>query len=375
VLTYTDEILITFDMATSGEIPFSTFDGTLKFHRPEHLTALTAAVFQFACPGFMTKPDLETAFPESAALYPRPDAHVEAVHKMVLETAKKRGFETIELDVEPRKRRFAGDMTLGRGCYYSVCRDDSGNDDGAMANEMMAYRIPEVTGYVWIWDLRGPGIAQGLKLPASQSLIFRVDQPSLFLSRFPSSGFTCKPGAALIEVPYAIQKRRIDRCIDLRLPKSREWFFQFFRNGDGLIYRKPRGSNVSNFYEMLPALMHINAGGHTETQGVGLWMRRSGVNALIFPSARCNVGVVTDGSSILNHYGWNLVDYRGASTPLSNVFVDISPWFAEVFQPIQLRLPAGSSPPGTFVMANVEEFHRTLFRKRLEDFKVSVPKV
>jgi hypothetical protein len=114
------------------------FDGPLKFHRPEHLTPLAAAALQFACPAFLDKATLEAYYPDIAELYPKTDERAAAVKQMVLDTAINMGFETNDFDIEPQKRRFAGDMTLGRGSYYGVCRYESGEEDGAVANELIA---------------------------------------------------------------------------------------------------------------------------------------------------------------------------------------------------------------------------------------------
>lgn len=38
-----------------------------------------------------------------------------------------------------RERRYAGDKTLGRGCYFSVCNDSAGQDYGTLLSELKAY--------------------------------------------------------------------------------------------------------------------------------------------------------------------------------------------------------------------------------------------
>jgi hypothetical protein len=157
----------------------------------------------------------------------------------------------------------------------------------------------------------------------------------------------------------------------LRLPGTRDWFFTLFQRGDGRYYQKEGGSNVSSFYEMLPALMHLNLGGGEETRGVGHWMRHTGVNALIFPSARCNVGVTIQDSQLADNYGWNLIDYRvNPASPISNKIIDLSPWFSEVFRGIKIVVSNRRELLGTFGVTGVEEFHRDLFYKRLESRRV-----
>ena len=42
----------------------------------------------------------------------------------------------------PVRRRFAGDVTLSRGRYLSVCNDDLGNDNGTVTRELLAYYNP-----------------------------------------------------------------------------------------------------------------------------------------------------------------------------------------------------------------------------------------
>lgn len=117
-------------------IPFSTFQGTLKFLRPESLTAETAAVLEFVCPGF-----IEDFFDQEAKRDVQRNENYNAMTDQVLNISKDLGFETTRVDIEPKRRRFAGDLTLSRGSYFGVCRYDTGGDDGAVANELMAYRV------------------------------------------------------------------------------------------------------------------------------------------------------------------------------------------------------------------------------------------
>ena len=119
---------------------------------------------------------------------------------------------------------------------------------------------------------------------------------------------------------------------------------------------------------MLAALTRIDLGGGWETQGIGHWMRCAGVNALIFPSARCNVGVTIRNSELVDHYGWNLVDYRGAPPPISNEINDLSSWFTDVFVGVQYQVNTHPELLGSFVIKGTEEFHRDFFYARLKSF-------
>jgi hypothetical protein len=87
---------------------------------------------------------------------------------------------------------------------------------------------------------------------------------------------------------------------------------------------------LDRFDRLLPSLVAQDLGGgigvHTHA---GIWLRRLGVDALIFPSARCNVSVEVLDGEVTDHYGWNLVDYRQAPEPQSEIGHDSSDEWAE----------------------------------------------
>lgn len=213
-----------------------------------------------------------------------------------------------------------------------------------------------------------PKIAAGLGLDPRHSFAFRIDNAELLRNKNSHLFSASSDNAALLfEIPYYVEHRTIDGTIDLRRPETREWFFKTFQRGDGEYYEKPRGSNVCSFYEMLPALTRLDSGGGWETRGVGHWMRCTGVNALVFPSARCDVGVTIRESVMEDHYGWNLVDYRGTpKPPISDKLVDVSPWFTEVFKGVTIEISSIPSLVGSFVVRGVERLHRDLFYSRLQ---------
>src|SRR5690349_19109793 len=81
------------------------------------------------------------------------------------------------------------------------------------------------------------------------------------------------------------------------------------------------------FLDLLPALLSpLTGGGVFEnlSQLVGHWMRTHDVEALVYPSARTNAGVVVRQGEIVNHAGWNIVDYRHAPEPIINVMLNMS---------------------------------------------------
>ena len=53
------------------------------------------------------------------------------------------GFKTVIVARgSPIRRRFAGDITLSRGRYSSVCNDELGNDQGTVVRELLAITSP-----------------------------------------------------------------------------------------------------------------------------------------------------------------------------------------------------------------------------------------
>lgn len=64
---------------------------------------------------------------------------------------------------------------------------------------------------------------------------------------------------------------------------------------------------------MLPTLVSQDLGGTLGTDVIGAYLRSVGAEALIYPSARCNVEVEIRDKQLAGFHGWNLVDYRDAA--------------------------------------------------------------
>jgi hypothetical protein len=73
----------------------------------------------------------------------------------------------------------------------------------------------------------------------------------------------------------------------------------------------------NSFQELLYLLMSPELGGNEFTEALGLYLRCQGVNALVYPSARTKVGIHCRSGQLISSIGWNLVDYRNASLPVS----------------------------------------------------------
>lgn len=66
------------------------------------------------------------------------------------------------------------------------------------------------------------------------------------------------------------------------------------------------------FIDLLNIFMYPGRGGSPITEAVGAALRASGVNALIYPSSRCNVVCEVTGEDVSHWEGWCMVDYRGS---------------------------------------------------------------
>lgn len=213
--------------------------------------------------------------------------------------------------IERPPRRFAGHFdrtSFPRGRYYSVAHDAEGNDHGTLARELLAYSSSR--RQVLVADMRAPDDARcleqhGFKTTMTDSLAVLLDP-------------TSRSSTTIIEIPLLTRKVTIAGCLDLRQQRTQEWFQLQFRHGtDQLLFVPGAGSAVQTFTDMLPGLMWPSLGGGdiqeagSITRAVGSWMRTNHVSALIFPSARSDSSVRYKSGTMVEFYGWNLVDYRG----------------------------------------------------------------
>lgn len=240
-------------MMTTAQ-PLTTFAGYLKFHRPEALNALGQAAIQFAFPGFLQ------------LVKPSPEMLEEMRHH------REMGADYVAWEDRPH-RRYAGDFTLPRGCYFSVCRNAEGDDGGTVANEMNAYREPEKTGPVAAFDLMSETSREALRIkggPRHAFGIFIKDKNRFLQSNEPvlDQSVLQGSGALVVDVPYQVEYREIEGILDMRLPHVQEWFFNYFRLGDGQALDKPNGGNIDSFLQMLPTLTSVEPGGN-DCDGAG----------------------------------------------------------------------------------------------------------
>jgi hypothetical protein len=277
-----------------------------------------------------------------------------------------------------RYRRFAGGPDLPRGRYYTLASDSDGYDGNTLAEELAAYRspAPEVLS---IQDSAALPVAMRTAMAlaieyfdiAPQTLLVFAkrarDTPRWWASmkRSPDGSNACA------QFQYVVQPEVIEKVIDLRLQSTQSWLYDLLTNsgmpGVGYYYspnilserlvvngERPKtqpelsisnyhgGSNrlvwlpprpdwdriprdgPLDFLGVLPFLIFPGRGGSPITEAIGRHVRRIGADALIYPSCRADV-TATTASNTLSTAGWNLVDYRGATTQLLDAWIIVSP--------------------------------------------------
>ncbi|MBK8557259.1 MAG: hypothetical protein IPL65_16495 [Lewinellaceae bacterium] len=236
--------------------------------------------------------------------------------------------------VADRQRRFAGDKSLPRSRYYSVCNTNTGDDRGTLVRELRAYSDYQVTGPIIIIDTTAStGVPQYFQdlFHEAPAIVF-VPKHSRVLGNVFAELLGLDPSlhsrSQYAAVPLSISEVSIQKVIDLRLPDTADWFayhltrLRFSDLGITGNQQKrdiacfPMGP-VDDFKTLLPILMNAERGSSfgDATQIAGIWLRKIGADAVVFPSARSNVETIHRDGQLADWYGWNLVDYRGAPPP------------------------------------------------------------
>ena len=227
---------------------------------------------------------------------------------------------------------------LDRGRYYTVCRSESGDDRGTLINELRAYYDPYHAGLVDIFDTTVPSSCERLPSFVASQLSRRAaaQRPGhLVLVIRPLGGkpFPMDSPPFAVALPLSVRNVTVDRAIDLRNPECARWLSRRLSTLTWAIDGKeiaafPGKSPLSEFRELLPSLYTQALGGAAgATQIAGLWLRRLGVDGVIFPSARSDAYVMVNDGAVEGWSGWNLVDYRGAEQPLYRGQIDTIPYW------------------------------------------------
>jgi len=235
-------------------------------------------------------------------------------------------------------RRFAGDRSLSRGRYFTLCEDSSGNDGGTLVRELGAYHNPQKSGLVTIIDPT---------LPEHQDrvpLALRGQPLRELLLLFPPVGgashpfakrFTSEARPLYMTLPIRVFETEIDGVIDLRQPAVANWFAAALSSLNWSAFQPDLGGTpcpafpfkqpLESFGDLLPALLCQSiGGGRGAAQIAGLWLRKLGVNGLIFPSARSDSQVLVRDGEVVKWSGFNFVDYRKSPPPETFAAIDFS---------------------------------------------------
>jgi hypothetical protein len=234
----------------------------------------------------------------------------------------------VRSDTRP-DRRFSGDGYLSRARYFSLCQDD-GLDGGTMLRELTVYHDPMSDGPVEIHEDQ-----RGILVSIPPYTAMRHGWLRDAVRRWDTT---------VVLLPVRTTQERFERLIDLRHPRVASWFT---RELTRLCWISDNGSEIrafqnkkplDEFTDLLPSLMvQDHGGGNGATRIAGQWLRALGADALVFPSARSDSWVEADREAVQGFYGWNLVDYRGASLPHVQSF-DMTPvWTTQVSNETYMR--------------------------------------
>jgi hypothetical protein len=198
--------------------------------------------------------------------------------------------------------------------------------------------------YVIFMDALIEGNAERLKMQPSAHIIALLPRPNTALDHLPDDApddlrsmmkqAVEEDSPLVITLGTVITSARIEGVVDLRQREVQQWFFETYVNR-GMI-----PTNATGFVDILPELLQPHLGGSTGSNNrlpaIGADLRRAGVNGLVYPSARTDVGVAYAGEQIKRFRGWNLVLYRG-QPPRTVLNVDLGGWETEFGKGIKVH--------------------------------------
>ena len=166
-----------------------------------------------------------------------------------------------------RHRRYAGDDgLLPRNCYSSVSKDAAGDDGGTLTRELLAYVDRRIPGTVFVGDSTDERLnallSNSVKVVpgycATYVLLFEPQDPDekTTFHKVYRELLAEERGAPDQPIHAFAFETRVDECtienvIDLRWPNVQQWFFDQFKDGDGVFLTK-KGGTVREFYDLLP---------------------------------------------------------------------------------------------------------------------------
>lgn len=305
-------------------------------------------------------------------------------------------FGGVAAEFDPsRPRRFAGDRTLPRSCYYTLSEDESGSDHKTLLQEMSAYLVGSTyPGLVSLFDTQGVNsfelLAVLAEIPEQNYRALDLRVPSLLIALRPLGqdavlSDTYGDGSHyVVQVSYVLSLRTCEDVIDLRRSAARRWLVGRF-NGHVrledtehpvLLGREP----LVDFSQLLPSLLDQWLGcGWSTGNMAGFFARDAGASGLIYPSARTNPWVSLENDVVTDSGGWCFVRYAEAP-PMQTAFqvsIASDPWpttagyepqmnsWVKEFIPVKgatINYEGSGPRSGSFSVRGVAEYNRALYR-------------
>ena len=308
-------------------MPLGTFRGWLKQIDAAELNPMGQLALDYAFPFFLTFMDFDEYQAHNALI------------------RKARGVSTFTRTA--RARRFAGDESLPRGRYYTVCHDSRGDDQDTLQGELWAYYRPERAGDIAMLDSANEKLLREAEERGWWTLP-RLSVPYIGIVFAPAKNAPNPfgslvgvehPNALSVLLPVSVSEVCVERVLDLRQPEAARWFAYHFSR---LVWEPDADAGIRDWVRccpmrppldsiqpLLPTLLTQERGGGVFCQMVGHWLRKHGVNGLVFPSVRNNPSVEVEDGRVTDWHGWNFVDYRNAPEPKISLYVDTSDYWEE----------------------------------------------
>jgi len=214
-------------------------------------------------------------------------------------------------NTQGRHRRYAGGRDLPGGRYFSVCRDETGNDGGTLCYELMSYWDSMTGWYLFLTDSTVHK-EEVENFPPFAASFIRERHPVLLVVatkidriRVTKTGPAPTGETHPIPLPLRLLDVTCDNVLDLRLPAAQDWLASGCRGQLGPF----------SFGDLFANLISPSPGGNLFHQNLGAWLRAHGCLGLVYPSARRDLFVDASDDRVIDSDGWSFVNYEGAPLP------------------------------------------------------------
>ncbi len=351
-----------------SQVPFSTFNGYLKAIRADALTSSQLAATRLAFPGFYEEPKANPIDVERHELKKKDPSSLPGNLQSPFTYRRFAGGPDL-----PRARYYSVCIDASGHDHQTLASELMAYLDPKQSGEVNVLDLSDpglsklCAYYTSLWPNAG-------EFEKTVVAIFysRPGIPTPFVEKHTEA--TGDPTGRMKEVtpafpvffPTQVTSETITKCIDIRLPEVQNWLYSELRKGipnvvyyySGAGVKKelaldessqmlvgkdnpdphekmvtgtdtvlrfasfPEGKKVLNetngtFSDLVPMLMSYFKGGSPVTDTIGVWLRRLGANALIFPSSRTDPFCKIVNGRFDTARGFNLVDFREAPPPPS----------------------------------------------------------